>query len=369
MDESILVKHSKRINKLVVGFSDTQQIQNHYSIEKVIDINSLKDLKNAAIYEGIEHRICEITADVPECDNLKLSGKFFYLRFRNGKITEKEFAKFAYDKIIRYCIPRKKFQEAVTLFSETGNERYITDLHDQAKNLFIKSIKEHGAQLGEPAELIAFIILEAFFNAPQIACKMFLKTSEKMPVHGSDSVHIKFCGKDDKLQLIWGESKLYQSMTSAMDFVVKSINSFLGKDNDNLGRPARERDIDIIKDMPDVDNDEMRKALCEYFNPYSEQSNKWKEIYSCFIGFDYELYKNLKGSTEKEIEGYFIENYIKKIQYAITTFSDKIEKTGLSNLEFILVLLPFEDVSNFRKEFFQLLGVSNTMINEDHNND
>ncbi len=102
---------------MVVGFSDTQQIQNHYSIEKVIDINSLKDLKNAAIYEGIEHRICEITADVPECDNLKLSGKFFYLRFRNGKITEKEFAKFAYDKIIRYCIPRKKFQEAVRLFS------------------------------------------------------------------------------------------------------------------------------------------------------------------------------------------------------------------------------------------------------------
>lgn len=323
-------------------------------------MNPLRDLKNAATYNGIEHRICEITDDIPQCKDLRLNGKFFYLKFRDGKITEKEFAKYVYDKIIRYCIPRKKYQEAKSLYDETGDERFITDLHDQAKNLFIKSIKEHGAHLGEPGELIAFVVLEAFFNAPQIACKMFLKTSEKMPVHGSDSVHIKISEGSDRLELIWGEAKLYQSMASAMDKAIESIKSFLGKDDDNLGRPARERDIDIIKDMPDVDNDEMRKALCEYFNPYSEQSNNWKEIFSCFIGFDYELYKRLKGFTDDEVEKYFKENYIKKIQDSLSLFSDKIEKHGLDNLEFILILLPFEDVNNFRKEFFQLFGIDYT---------
>ncbi len=331
-------------------------------------MNPLRDLKNAATYNGIEHRICEIITDIPKCDNLRLCGKFFYLKFRDGKITEKEFAKYVYDKIIRYCIPRKKYKEAAALYVETGEERYLLDLHDQAKNLFIKSLKEHGAQLGEPGELIAFVVLEAFFNAPQIACKMFLKTSEKMPVHGSDSVHIRFCGEGDKLELIWGESKLYQSMGSAMDKAIESIKSFLGKDDDDPGRPARERDIDIIKDMPDVDTDEMRRALCEYFNPYSEKSNEWKEVYSCFIGFDYELYKNLEGHTEKEIEDYFVENYIKKIQDAFKLFSTKIERNGLTSLDFILILLPFEDVNNFRKEFFQLLGL-NCTSNEDNKND
>lgn len=329
-------------------------------------MNPLSDLKNAATYNGIEHRICEISADIPKCKGLRLNGKFFYLKFRDGKITEKEFAKYVYDKIIRYCIPRKKYQEAKSLFDETGEERFITDLHDQARNLFIKSINEHGAQLGEPGELIAFVVLEAFFNAPQIACKMFLKTSEKMPVHGSDSVHIRLNGESNWLELIWGEAKLYQSMPSAMDKAIESIKSFLGKDNP--GRPARERDIDIIKDMPDVDNDEMRKALCEYFNPYSEQSNKWKEIFSCFIGFDYELYKNIKGSTDDEVEDYFKENYVKKIQDSLSMFSRKIVKHGLSSLEFILILLPFEDVNNFRKEFFQLLGGDN-MINKDNCDD
>lgn len=160
----------------------------------------LNELKNAGIYSGIEHRICELKASIDPVPGVSISGRFFYLTFRDKKITEREFAKFIYDKIIRYCIPRKKYQEAVLKFKETGDERFINDLHDQAKNLFVKSLKKHGAHLGEPGELIAFVILEAFFNAPQIACKMFLKTSEKMPVHGSDSVHIRLLS-EDKLEL------------------------------------------------------------------------------------------------------------------------------------------------------------------------
>ena len=325
-------------------------------------MNPLKGLKNAATYDGIEHRICEMAADFPDTDGLKIGGKFFYLKFRNGEITEKEFAKFIYDKIVRYCIPRKKYQEAMRKFSSTGEERYIIDLHDQAKNLFIKSLKENGAHLGEPGELIAFIILEAFFDAPQIACKMFLKTSEKMPVHGSDSVHIKIAGDNDKLELIWGEAKMYQSLSSAMDKAIKSIESFIGKNPDELDRPPRERDIDIIKDMPDVDSDEMKTALCNYFDPYYEQSNNWKEIHCCFVGFDYTLYNSLQGSSDEEIESYFKENYLKRIQSAHKLFAQKVLEHDLKSLEFILLLLPFKSVENFRHEFFQLLGITNFNI-------
>ena len=198
------------------------------------------------------------------------------MTFRNKKITEKEFAKFIYDKIIRYCIPRKKYNEAFKKMLENNDERYITDLHDQARHLFVRSLKEHGAQLGEPGELIAFIILEAFFNAPQIACKMFLKTSEKMPVHGSDSVHIKFSESDNKLVLIWGEAKLYKTISSAFDEALESISGFLKGNEGDTDRPPHERDIDIIKDMPNVENNEMKQALYNYFDPYSQESNCWR---------------------------------------------------------------------------------------------
>ena len=171
----------------------------------------LNQLENAGVYSGIEHRIKEIEVPMPDSNDINLRGRFFYLTFRNKTITEKEFAKFAYDKIVRYCIPRKNLKEAREKYLQNYDERVLNDLHDQARNLFVKSLEEHGAHLGEPGELIAFIVLEAFFNAPQIACKMFLKTSEKMPIHGSDSVHIRMLD-GDKLELIWGEAKLYSQL-------------------------------------------------------------------------------------------------------------------------------------------------------------
>lgn len=322
-------------------------------------MNPLQELKNAGIYNGIEHRICELNVAINTSSDVKLSGRFFYLTFRNKRITEGEFAKFIYDKIVRYCIPRKKYQEAVAKFAKTGDERFINDLHDQARNLFVKSIKEHGAHLGEPGELIAFVILEAFFHAPQIACKMFLKTSEKMPVHGSDSVHIKLLG-NDQLELIWGEAKLYKEMSDAFDKAINSVHEFINGKPDDTGRVPRDRDIDIIKDLPDVDNPEMKEALLQYFDPYEKQSNNWKELFFCLVGFDYTLYSKLQGSSDEEIENYFKKKYMDRITSAISLFEKKIKEKKLNDLEFILVLLPFESIDNFRAEFLKLLGISET---------
>lgn len=320
-------------------------------------MNPLRDLKNAGTYDNIQHRICELKVPVTPNSDISLNGRFFYLTFRNKKITEKEFAKYIYDKIVRYCIPRKKYQEAMDKFYETKDERFFNDLHDQARNLFVKSLKKNGAHLGEPGELIAFIILEAFFNAPQIACKMFLKTSEKMPIHGSDSVHIKMID-DEKLELIWGEAKMYGKISDAFDEAIKSVGEFIKGKPGDTDRVPRDRDIDIIKDMPDVENSEMRKALMSYFDPYEKNSNNWKEIYFCLVGFDYALYSKLKGRSDEEIENYFKEKYMERIASAYSLFESKIIDKKLNDLEFILVLLPFESVDNFRLEFLKLLGIS-----------
>lgn len=324
-------------------------------------MNILHDLSNAGKYDGIEHRICEITTDIPHVENVKLTGRFFYLSFRNKTITEKEFAKFVYDQIIRYCIPRWKNNEALQKVINTQNERFIIELHDQARDLFVKSLKKKGAHLGEPGELISFIILEYFFNAPQIACKMFLKTSEQMPVHGSDSVHIRMNGESDSLELIWGESKMYSELSTAFDEALKSIDGFTKVDSNSAAtRAPRERDIDIIKDMPNVPNEEMKKALCNYFDPYSEYSNKWSESFCCFIGFDYPLYRQLESLSDNAIEAYFREQYQERIKSAYSLFANKISAKKLNSLDFILVLLPFMNLDNFRSEFYRLLGVDNS---------
>jgi hypothetical protein len=218
-------------------------------------------------------------------------------------------------------------------------------------------MKKHGAQLGEPGELIAFVILEAFFNAPQIACKMFLKTSEKMPVHGSDSVHVKLM-ENDQLELIWGEAKLYEKLSDAFDKAINSVDEFVNGKPDEAGRTPRDRDIDIIKDMPDVDNPKIKEALLEYFDPYEKRSNEWKELFFCLVGFDYSLYSKLQGSSNEEVENYFKQKYMERITTAVSLFETKIKEKNLNDLEFILVLLPFENLENFRSEFSKLLGTS-----------
>jgi len=120
------------------------------NIEVTIISTILSELENAGEYTGIDNRICEITIDLPEYPTLNVCGRFFYLTFRGKQITEKEFAYFIYKKIIRYCIPRTKLEQAKVKFYETGDESYITALQDQARNLFVKSMEERGAHLGEP---------------------------------------------------------------------------------------------------------------------------------------------------------------------------------------------------------------------------
>lgn len=321
-------------------------------------MNPLSTLENAGIYTGIENRICEIREKIDFDEDFRITGKFLYLTFRNRAPSEAEFAKFIYDKITRYCIPREKFQKAFEQAISTRDERYINDLHDQAKNLFVKSINERGAQLGEPGELIAFIVLEAFFNAPQIACKMYLKTSEKMPIHGSDSVHIRMSEDGERLELFWGEAKLYGNITIAMDRALDSISEFInGKEDQEDPRAPRDRDIDIIKDHPNVSSNEMEAALLKYFDPYEKESNNWKEVFFCMVGFDFDLYNKLQNIDDAELHDYFQAKYIDRIKSACKLFEKKIKEKKMTDLEFALVLLPFKNLDGFRSEFQRKLGM------------
>ena len=177
--------------------------------------NLLNDIKGN--YDGFSARLREVRYDWVE-DGLSVSGKFLYLAFRDGHPTVDEFAKFIYDKIIPFWVSRKERRKKGEKYRETSDERHFQDLRDKASNLFIKAHNSRKTG-GEPGELILFILLEAILKAPQIACKMYLKTSERMPVHGSDSIHVTSGTQEGSICLIWGESKLYQQLPSALDDV------------------------------------------------------------------------------------------------------------------------------------------------------
>lgn len=320
---------------------------------------ALAQLALAGKYDGIENRIIEL--DVPDLsvsDNITITGRFFYLTFKNKMPTLEEFVDYIYWRLIPFCIPRAKCDEYSQKFIKTGDHRYHMELADQAKNLFIKSLNSI-KRSGELGELVLFVLIEAFMNAPQIACKMYLKTNENMPVHGSDSIHAIFDASSCQLELLWGESKIYQSISSSLDEICSSIKSF----NDiSSARPPRARDIDVLKDHVDIPEPKMREAFLEYFDPYTRESTLVSESFCCFSGFEFSAYKSIMTKASAEVEPTFKTKYSKRIKSALKLFENKLKESGIDHLNFYFFLLPFPSVKDFRVSFFRKLGLSEDEI-------
>ncbi|MBC53908.1 MAG: hypothetical protein CMQ34_08745 [Gammaproteobacteria bacterium] len=306
-----------------------------------------------ADYTGIEHRLKQVSIEVKDASP-NVSGKFFYLHFKGKKASVEEFVNFIYSKLIYYCIPKKRRDFFISKYEETADLKYMLELVDAAKNLFIKA-KKSIPKAGEPGELILFIINEYYLKAPQVVSKMYLKTSESMPVHGTDGIHMSYDEANDCLNLYWGESKIYQNLSASLDEICKSIKSFT---DSKTARKPKDRDVDIIKSNLDVKDKKTEDALLKYFDPYEKESNNLREIYCCLSIFDYELYEKLEQMGEDEIEEYFLTEYIQKINTTYNAFFEKSKKHGIQDLQFVFILLPFPDVAYFRQEFFRKLGIN-----------
>jgi hypothetical protein len=319
----------------------------------------LAQLALAGKYYGIQNRIIEL--DVPDLStssDIAITGRFFYLTFKNKMPTLEEFVDYIYWRLIPFCIPRAKCDEYSQKYIITGDHRYHMELADQAKNLFIKSLNSI-KRSGELGELVLFILIEAFMNAPQIACKMYLKTNENMPVHGSDSIHAIFDASSGQLELLWGESKIYQDISSSLDEICSSIKSF----NDiSSARPPHARDIDVLKDHVDISEPLMREAFLKYFDPYTRESTLVSESFCCFSGFEFSAYNSIMKKAPAEVEPTFKAEYSKRIKSAISLFESKLKKCCIEHLNFYFFLLPFSSVKDFRKAFFRKLGLSEDQI-------
>jgi hypothetical protein len=313
------------------------------------------ELKNALEFphEGVDARLRTLSYNWTE-DGLTVTGNFHYLAFRDGQPSVEEFVKLIYDRIVYFCLPRKERQRQLAKYEEKKDLRHLQDMFDKAKRLLIQA-KEQKKTLGEPGELILFILLEVMRKAPQIACKMYLKTSEEMPVHGSDGIHVTYDEPTKTLALYWGESKIYSDLPKALDEICSSITTFTSLKD---GKVPRHRDIDILKDHMDIQDASTREAILEYFDPYSEKHNNLREVYACFVGFDFSFFDKLRGMDKAAVEKAFEEAYLGRVRNACELFAGKIRDGKLTAHNFHFFLIPFPCVATLRKLYLGHLGVS-----------
>ncbi|MBL7688386.1 MAG: DUF1837 domain-containing protein [Bdellovibrionaceae bacterium] len=308
-------------------------------------------MSNAIVgtYAELPHRINEVNFEY-KFESISTRARFFYIPFRAGTPNLDDFVDFLYYRIVEYCIPLKERRAAAEYVQRTCDHRKSTELHEKAKSLFIQS-RAQQSRAGEPGELILFSLLEGKFGAPQLACKMYLKTSTAMPVHGSDGIHALYDQESEELRILWGESKLHQDFSGALSSTLASVRKFLGRDGTPSTRP---REIQIVRDHISIENETFRKLILDHFDPYSALSNRRIEAFACLVGFDYDALKR----NPRLIESQFVSEYQTFTQEACREIAAKIGEQEVNDLEFIFLLLPFESLEQFRKKFFLRLGVS-----------
>jgi hypothetical protein len=278
-------------------------------------------------------------------DGAKISGQFFYVTFRDGKPTIDDLITVAHARMVNFVMPRSRIEETL---AEMAVAPGVMDpwvlLQTEARDLFMRTDKETGRS-GELGELLLYMLIEWVLKAPIVACKMYLKTAQQMPVHGVDGIHLGY--DSDKLIMHWGESKLHQTLPSALDDIAKSISEYV-KDPTKYNNEVR-----IIRsnlNLGSLDAD-ARQAIKNYFNPYKTESNNLIENYACLAGFDSKLYDDVSSLAPDACETAFRKDYEKRVESACKLITEKVKKAELDAFRFSYFLLPFPSVDDARIKF------------------
>ena len=260
----------------------------------------------------------------------------------NGRVMMPALADTLACRIVEFCIPRTRIDQAYGYWMEWNDGRRVARLHREAADLFTKLAKS-----GEGGELLLYTLLETFLGIPQVLCKMSLKTAENMHIHGADGVHAK--GLDDgRLAVYWGESKLYGSVSKAIAACMSSLEEILT----DVGR---HRDVLLVRDNLHAGDLELTARLIEFFDPESARSTELVVRGACLIGFSTgdDDYPDCADHITGEVD----EALTKAVDGWKRMLKKQVLDRKLARFEIEVFLLPFPSVEDFRAQMLKELGI------------
>lgn len=282
-------------------------------------------------------------------DSTETLAHFYFIKLDgNGNPRKSDLLKYVAMKIVDYSIPKKDQIIAKDYFIRNNSTSKVLELEHKAKKLFTDLDKT-----GELGEMLLYILTEDILKLPQIISKMTLKTSGKLHYQGADGVHFNYNEKDDTLDLYWGESKMEQTITSALSNCFDSISPFL---IDPISYDSTQnRDLQLITSniTENINNKKLEDFLVKYFDLNSDYSNRLNFKAICFIGFDVKNYPTRpKEKTTSELTFEFNKKLISWKKSIKTQLDNHPE---ISKFEINMFLMPFESVEKMRQEFLELI--------------
>ncbi|WP_231944173.1 DUF1837 domain-containing protein [Burkholderia stabilis] len=288
------------------------------------------------------------TKDLPE-----VNAHFLYPAFQNDRPAIDALVDALKYCILPFCTTKEelaKAKRADEAFPYGSPE--IQRLLETAKRRFILSTKGP-SKSGEGGELLLFAFIEHFLQAPIILSKMRLKTSARMPVHGADGVHARWDSKNNRLVIIFGESKVHASCPSAIKAAAKSVGDFANNVNDR-----KTYELQLTTDHIDLDGfpEGAKTELLRYLHPFATQeANRREDRFAILLAYESAVYGELEDVDSAELA--FVERYREDLEHVLGHAKLHLKEHKVSLRHVDLFLFPLPNVQTFRDQFKDALRV------------
>lgn len=249
-------------------------------------------------------------------------------------------------QVIDYAIPRSEIAKADDEFSKNKSTQGFVRLYDEARKLFTDLDKS-----GEGGELLLFVLAEKLLRLPQLICKMNLKTSTQMHVHGADGLHAGVDPTTGNLLLYWGESKIYGDVTSAVRLCLASVAPMLATYS------AGERDLQLLQRYADLNDPALEAALKKFLDPSSQEFNRLEFRGLCLVGFDCDAYPAGPSTTVLATMAQQIANALPGWKGHV---AKRISEEKLDSFAMHFLFVPFPSAEGFRDMLREQLGIGTT---------
>ncbi|HGM6999344.1 DUF1837 domain-containing protein [Serratia ureilytica] len=305
------------------------------------EINSINSYKTV-LKEDYDSCIDTIEHE-HKLSSVKANLRFHHFKFSaNGTPMVNNVAEMLYNYIVDFCISAKNRDGEL-------NTRQHARLVKEARNLFRHPDIGSGNndKTGEAGEALLFFLMEAVLDAPQVVAKMELKTNSNDEVKGSDGIHIKWCEQDNVVDFYFGEAKLYQQISSAMDSALTSINGF---HDDEMYK----HEFSMVTKHFKYANENIRKEVASLIS-LGEPSENVRLNHACLIGYDWKGFNELIGDSEHPLSHQFRDKFKKDFPRIVSLVEGKFSKFKYKHLRFDVFFIPFLSVSEFRNAFNKAL--------------
>lgn len=284
------------------------------------------------VFDAIDHDI--------EFADKEINLRFQFLKFDgNGNPKLDLLIEVLEGYITQYCFSAQK--RDMSGLGDTEREIAQNRLQGQARRLFRGTDTS-----GEAGEMLLYFLIESVLKAPQVVAKMDLKTNRNMELHGSDGIHISF-SDDDKLYVYFGEAKIYQQISSALESACNSILDFHAEG-------SRDHELKMVTTHYKYLKDDEKAKVYEFVRD-EIGSHEHVIHHACLIGYDWSRYQKLNRPGERED---FIRNFCTFYQNDFQRIADLLENKfpdGLISYRFEVFFLPFFCVQEFRDKFNEIL--------------